>query len=66
MFIFLPVFAASCIGYALYSGVTAKSQSRRNEAYRNKVTKYTIKNGHPLSSDYKHLEGDNQILLSDV
>lgn len=66
MLIFLPVFAVSCIGYAIYSGVTAKSQSRRNEAYRDKVTEYTIKKGHPLSSDYKYLEGDNQILLSDV
>lgn len=66
MIIFIPVFITSCIGYAIYSGVTAERQSKKNEVYRNKVIKHTIKGGHPISNDYKHLEGQNERLLVNV
>ena len=61
-------FGASCIGYAIYSGVTAESQSERNAEYREKVNKYTVQQGHPISSSYKHLEENHleENLLNDV
>ena len=44
------------VGYAIKSGLTAKKDSKKNEEYRNKVTEYTVKRGHPIQSKYSVFE----------
>lgn len=56
-------FGVFCVGYLIYSTATAKYQARQNQGYRDKVNKYTVQQGHPISNSYKHLEGS---LLNDV